>query len=248
MTVLIIEDEIPARAKLVQMLNLLDPSCHIAGQVGSVQESLSWLKTNPSPDIAFVDIQLSDDHSFEIFREFPVNFPVVFTTAYDRYLLESFEHSSIDYLLKPITEEKLSRSLQKLKNLKQHFLEGNLEELLQRRLSKSSQRIVAKKGTEFLTLQSGDIAYFFTEHKIVFVKDKQGRNLITDYTLNELEELFELSAFFRINRKFLCALSSIEKFKSDNGKILVQLNPPMVEDIFVSKETAPAFRQWVGKR
>lgn len=235
----------PARAKLIQMLSELDKTCRIAGQLGSVKDSIAWLKSNPAPDIAFVDIQLSDDHSFEIFKQLPVKFPVVFTTAYDKYLLESFEFNSIDYLLKPITEEKLSRSLQKVKNLKEHFLGGKLQEFLERR--DQVQRIVAKKGTEFVALNATEIAYFYTEHKIVFVKDFGGRKLIVDRTLSDLEEQFDKRNFFRINRKYLANMKAIEKFRSESGKIMIHLIPPMEEEIYVSKETAPAFRQWIGK-
>src|SRR3990170_7730342 len=124
MRVLIIEDELPARAKLEDMLKRLQPNAAVVACLGSVKDSLQWLATNEHPDVAFVDIQLSDDHSFEIFRVYPVKFPVIFTTAYDKYLLESFEFNSIDYLLKPITEEKLKRSLDKVRNLEKHFLEG----------------------------------------------------------------------------------------------------------------------------
>src|SRR6188474_2973936 len=113
MNVIIIEDELPARAKLISMLQGLDRSVNVVAQLGSVKESLEWLHENREPQLAFVDIQLSDDHSFEIFRKHPVKFPVIFTTAYDKYLLESFEFNSIDYLLKPITEERLARSLTK---------------------------------------------------------------------------------------------------------------------------------------
>lgn len=116
MNVIIIEDELPARAKLISMLQVLDPVIRVVAELGSVKESLAWLHQNREPDLGFVDIQLSDDHSFEIFRKYPVTFPVIFTTAYDKYMMESFEFSSIDYLLKPITEEKLKRSLEKIKN------------------------------------------------------------------------------------------------------------------------------------
>ena len=121
MKILIIEDEILAQAKLEGMLRSLDSSITILAKLSSVKDTIQWLSTNPAPDLAFVDIQLSDNHSFEVFRKFPVEFPVVFTTAFDKYLLESFEFNSIDYLLKPITEEKLKRSLAKMKKLEQHL-------------------------------------------------------------------------------------------------------------------------------
>src|SRR5258708_6694381 len=145
MDVLIIEDELPARAKLIAMLKAIDPDIRVVGQLGSVKETIDWLKQNKGPHLAFVDIQLSDDHSFEIFRKQPVKFPVIFTTAFDKYMMESFEFNSIDYLLKPITEEKLKRSLEKIQKLEQHFFQGNLQKIIQQQAPSSSGRIVARK-------------------------------------------------------------------------------------------------------
>ncbi len=247
MRTIIIEDELPARAKLELMLRAIDPAIEVVAKLGSVKETLQWLKTNKEPDLAFVDIQLSDDHSFEIFRQYPAKFPVIFTTAYDKYILESFEFNSVDYLLKPITEEKLIRSLEKVKKLEEHFLQGNLLKILNHIQSPASKdRILAKKGTEFIALNLNDIAYFFTEHKIVFAKDFTGRQLIVDKTIAELEEMVDKTKFFRLNRKYLSCLNAIEKFKPDNGKIKVHLNPDSKEDVFVSKESAPLFREWIS--
>lgn len=123
MKVLIIEDELLAQAKLEAMLIKQEPATVVMAKLGSVKETISWLKNNPPPDIAFVDIQLSDDHSFEIFKQVEVNFPVIFTTAYDKFLLESFEFNAIDYLLKPFSDEKLRKSISKVKKLEQHFIQ-----------------------------------------------------------------------------------------------------------------------------
>lgn len=248
MTVIIIEDELPARAKLVSMLKSINPNIQVAAQLGSVKESLEWLKSNPEPEMAFVDIQLSDDHSFEIFKKHSVKFPVIFTTAYDKYLLESFEFNAIDYLLKPITEEKLKRSLDKIQKLEQHFLQGNILKLLQHQTSNAKTRIVARKGTEFIALNLDESAYFFTEHKIVFVRDFQGRQMIVDKNLAELEEILNKETFFRINRKIIANIKAIERFKPDNGKIQVFLKPEIKEEVHVSKETAPDFRKWAGEK
>jgi DNA-binding LytR/AlgR family response regulator len=248
MNVIIIEDELPARAKLVDMLKVIDTSIHVVAQLGSVKESLDWLATNREPELAFVDIQLSDDHSFEIFKKHPVKFPVIFTTAYDKYLLESFEFNAIDYLLKPITEEKLKRSLEKIQKLEQHFLQGNILKLIQQQPTSIKSRIVARKGTEFIALNLDEVAYFFTEHKIVFVRDFQGRQMIVDKNLGELETELNKEQFFRINRKFIAHIKAIDRFKPDNGKIQVFLKPEMKEEIHVSKETAPEFREWIAGR
>jgi DNA-binding LytR/AlgR family response regulator len=248
MNVIIIEDELPARAKLIDMLKAIDSSIHVVAQLGSVQESLNWLAANREPELAFVDIQLSDDHSFEIFKKHPVKFPVIFTTAYDKYLLESFEFNAIDYLLKPITEEKLKRSLEKIQKLEQHFLQGNILKLIQQQPVNTKSRIVARKGTEFIAINLDEVAYFFTEHKIVFVRDFQGRQMIVDKNLAELENDLNKEQFFRINRKFIANIKAIDRFKPDNGKIQVFLKPEMKEEIHVSKETAPEFREWVAGR
>jgi DNA-binding LytR/AlgR family response regulator len=245
MKVIIIEDELLAQAKLEAMLKALDSSIHVLARLSSVKETLEWLSLNPAPDVAFVDIQLSDNHSFEIFRKHAVQFPVVFTTAFDKYLLESFEFNSIDYLLKPITEEKLKRSLGKIKKLEQHFLQGNILKLINN-TNQKSDRIVVKKGTEFIALTLDEIAYFFTDHRIVFVKNFAGNQFIVDKNLGELESDLDKRKFFRINRKYITHISAIEKFKPDNGKIRVFLKPEMKEEIHVSKETAPEFRAWIG--
>jgi DNA-binding LytR/AlgR family response regulator len=245
MRAIIIEDELLAQAKLETMLRMIDPSIQIEAKLGSVKASVEWLATNTNPDIAFVDIQLSDDHSFEIFRRVNVQCPVIFTTAFDKYLLESFAFNSIDYLLKPITEEKLRRSLQKIKNFEQHF-QGNLLRLIQDGKQNSQTRIVVKKGTEFIAINIDDIAYFFTDHRIVFLRDFHGKQFIADKNLAEIETLLKGQEFFRINRKFIANIKAIEKFKPDNGKIKVSLKPEMKEEIFVSKETAPDFRKWIG--
>jgi DNA-binding LytR/AlgR family response regulator len=245
MKVLIIEDELPARAKLETMLGEIDSSIEVIGKLGSVKETIQWLQQNLAPDLAFVDIQLSDDHSFQIFQKYPCQFPVIFTTAFDKYLLESFEYNAIDYLLKPITSDKLQRSLDKIKTLEQHFLQNNVLQLINPSAAKT--RIVVKKGTEFIALAMEDIAYFYTEHKIVFVKDFLGRQFITDKNLAELEP--DLGHhFFRLNRKYIASLKAIERFKPDHGKIRIFLKPDPQEEIHVSKETAPVFRHWIGEK
>lgn len=244
MNVIIIEDEPPARAKLEAMLQSIDSSIMVIAKLGSVSETVAWLNANQEPDLAFVDIQLSDDHSFEIFKKRPIQFPVIFTTAFDKYILESFEFNSIDYLLKPITEHKLKRSLEKVKLLKQHFLQENVTQLLQQRTG-SLSRIVARKGTDFVAMNTNEAAYFFSEHKVTFVRDFAGRQLMLDKNLSELEASLD-KTFFRLNRKFIAHQKAIERFKPDNGKIQIFLKPEMKEEIFVSKETAPEFRNWIA--
>lgn len=244
MNVIIIEDEIPAQSKLEHMLKVIDPEIRVIARLGSVKESRDYLLHHPAPDVAFVDIQLSDDHSFEIFRNYPAEFPVIFTTAYDQYILESFEHNAIDYLLKPITEETLRRSLAKLNKLENHFAQAFRKLLGEAPAVRD--RIIVKKGTEFIALHFHDIAFFFTQHKVVFATDRSAGRYILDKNLTELEAELDKRFFFRLNRKFLVHIGAIEKYKPEKGKIRVTLKPALKEEIFVSKETAPAFRKWIG--
>jgi DNA-binding LytR/AlgR family response regulator len=247
MKVIIIEDELPAQAKLESMLSKLTDVTLLA-RLGSVKESIEWLENHSSPDLAFVDIQLSDDHSFEIFRKTKISFPVIFTTAYDKYLLESLEFNSIDYLLKPVTEEKLKRALDKVKTLEQHFVLGNFQKLMVfiSGQAKTKERLLAKKGMEFVTIPIDEVAYIFTDHKVTFLRDTSGRQFILDKPLGELETDLDPSRFFRINRKYITSIHAIERFKPDNGKIKIILKPEVKEEVHVSKETAPAFRTWIG--
>jgi len=246
MKVIIIEDELPAQAKLELMMRVINPAIQVVARLASVKETLMWLEKNQEPDLAFVDIQLSDDHSFEIFRQHPVKFPVIFTTAYDKYMLESFEFNSVDYLLKPITEEKLRRSLEKVQNLKQHFINNNLLKFIELHGKPNVSRLVARKGTEFVALNLDEAAYFFTDHKIVFVRDFSGRQMIVDKNMSELEAALDQHTFFRVNRKFIVHQKAIERFRPDNGKIQIFLKPEIKEEVHVSKETAPEFRRWIG--
>jgi DNA-binding LytR/AlgR family response regulator len=246
MNVIIIEDELLAQAKLESMLLSLDNSIRVLAKLNSVKTSLQWLEKNSPPDLAFVDIQLSDDHSFEIFRKHKVQFPIIFTTAFDKYVLESFEFNSIDYLLKPIQEDKLKRSLEKIKNFGKHFTDSQLLKFIDQEQSTEKRiRIIVKKGTEFMALDPNEIAYFYTEHKVVFTKTFNGNTFLVSQNLSTLEEELDSSNFFRINRKFIAHRNAIKKFKSDNGKILITLTPEIKEDVHVSKETAPEFRKWI---
>ena len=246
MRVLIIEDEAMAVQKLTSMLASLDSNIEIVGTTESVKATVQWLRSNPSPDLAFMDVQLSDDASFEIFQQHDVRFPVIFTTAYDDYILKSFEFNSLDYLLKPIQEDRLKKALEKVRKLETHFWQYKFNELFEQSSGKQKkQRYVVKKGVDFVSVNVSDIAYIFTEYRVVFLKDKVGNKYIIDKTLTELQEELDGSEFFRANRKFLIHIDSVEKFKSDNGKIVLNLMPEVKEEVVVSKENAPNFRNWI---
>lgn len=249
MKILIIEDEKPASERLIAMVSEFDPSIHILATLRSVKESIAWLKMHAAPDLILVDIQLNDGLSLEIFKQHPVPSPLIFTTAYDEYLMMAFEFNSIDYLLKPIDKAKLFRSLKKYLTLKQHF-SGNFVSLFEQLHANTpiKNRFVVKKGTDFITLKTEQIAYFYSEYKVTFLIDNEGKRYIIGKPLAEIESEIDPKEFFRLNRKFLASIDSIAKFKSfDKGKIVVELIPPLTEEVIVSQENSADFKQWVGK-
>lgn len=249
MTILIIEDERPAAARLAAMVQEFDPEIRIAGTLRSVKESIEWFARHPAPDCILADIQLNDGLSLEIFEHHPISAPLIFTTAYDEYLLKAFTFNSIDYLLKPVDKEKLFHALTKYRTLQKHFT-GNLRSLAGslRTNTPINDRVVVKKGTDFIALQMEQISYFYSEHKITFLIDVQGVRYIVDKPLSEIEATLDPVRFFRLNRKFIAHRSAIARFRSiDRGKVQVDLLPPVRDDVTVSQENASAFKVWIGK-
>lgn len=252
MKVIIIEDESAASKKLIKMLgSLYNGGVTIMVVLESVKDSITWLKNNPKPDIAFMDIQLSDGISFDIFKKHEVNFPVIFTTAYDEFMLESFEHNSIDYLLKPLSEDRLRKAVEKVKLLEWHFFNNRVNKLfgaVEGRTPRNKERFIVKKGIEFVSVEIKDIAYFFSEYKLVFLKDTVGNKYLTDNSLTDIHENVGSEKFFRLNRQFLANVNAIRKFKPlTSGKIEVELVPAAGEAVLVSKDSAASFRKWIKR-
>lgn len=244
MNAIIIEDEMPAADKLENMLAEINPSIKITAKLKSVKECIKWFGENNFPDLAFVDVQLSDESSFELFKIIQPDFPVIFTTAYDDYVLKSFEYNSIDYLLKPYTKERLNKALQKVNALESVFLRGKLNIIGSGDGAKKfKKRFIVKKGTEYIAIKSNDILCFYTEFKITFIRDSQKSKYIVDNNLSEIVNELDSEMFFRANRQYIVNRNYISKFKIEAGKIILTLNPP-IEDITVSKENASDFRKW----
>ncbi|HYQ59376.1 MAG TPA: LytTR family DNA-binding domain-containing protein, partial [Draconibacterium sp.] len=210
MKVLIIEDEHFAAEKLEQMVLEINPSISVAAKTGSIKESVKWLMNN-SVDLIFLDIQLSDGISFSIFEQVMINTPVIFTTAYDQYAIKAFQLNSIAYLLKPIRRIELEESLQKYQTLKSAF-SIDFETLLaniQGREPDYKKRFLIQLGEKIRKVEIGEIAYFFVLEKAVYLRTFQGKSYPVDYTLDKLESLINPEKFFRINRKYIVSIDSI---------------------------------------
>jgi DNA-binding LytR/AlgR family response regulator len=250
MNVLIIEDEQPAIDSLINCIHATDSSIAIAGTTTGVTDTVQWLRHNPAPDVMLMDIELADGLSFNIFKEAAISCPVIFITAYNKYLMQAFEYNSIDYLLKPVDLVKLGNTLRKYKNLQHHFISNysSLVDYLQD-TRKNKTRIIVKKGTEFQAVKMDDIVYFFSEHKVVFVVDKENRKYLCETpTLSELEEILDNKKFYRANRKYIISANYLLRYKSvDKSKLSLELTLPLHEEIIVSQESAAAFKKWISE-
>jgi DNA-binding LytR/AlgR family response regulator len=255
MKVLILEDEQPAFGRLVEELQALDEKIDVVAGCSTVEQSIRWLNDNPQPDLIFMDVQLSDDLSFSIFKSCKITCPVIFTTAYDKYLTEAFGYSSIDYLLKPISPDRLGSALRKYQTLRDHFVNSHdpsanhsLSEFWTKNDRKKS-RILVRKGVEFQTIRVEDAGYFFTEHKLIFLVDKENRKYMAEKNnLSELEEELDKNLFYRANRKYIINANYIKRFKPlEKSKISVELVLPVNEEIIISQENSASFKKWIGE-
>lgn len=252
MKVLIVEDEIHTAKALAKMLKTLDDKIDIISTIDSVDESIHFISNHPEIDLIFMDIQLSDGISFEIFKEIKVDIPIVFTTSYDEYAIKAFEVNSIDYILKPIELKAIERSLEKFK---MHSNPSNRVEKIESLLNqvniatqKFKSRFLIKTGKGFLVIPIEEVAYFFIENQLVFLKTNKDKRHIVDFTLDELEKLLDPQCFFRLNRQVIASLQSIDKIENYfNNTLIVHLKPILEKEVVISRYTIKAFKEWLDK-
>jgi DNA-binding LytR/AlgR family response regulator len=215
----------------------------------SIEESVQWLQAKPHPDLMFVDIHLSDGHSFEIFKKINLQKPVIFTTAFDNYALNAFQLFSIDYILKPVTAEALAAAINKYKSLaamvavNYSLLSDTVKENFSTRYK---NRFLAKVGQRSFFLHADEVVYFFADNKIVYLVDKEGNRFIINFTLEKLEPLLDPHDFFRINRKMIIHSKAIEQVKPYfNNRLKLSLKGVKAdEDIVISRERVADFKEW----
>ncbi len=259
MKVLIIEDEPFAQKELERLLTQVNKDIEVLQFIDSIEESVNWFMNNPSPELIFMDIQLSDGLSFEIFEKANVQCPVIFTTAFDEYAIKAFKVHSIDYLLKPIEEEELEKALIKFYTLKEarnkrDLKAGNLsQEQLQQVINlykptSYKSRFIAKVGDNIFHISVDEIPYFYFEEKVVFLVTKDNRRYIVDYTLEQLEKLLDPDKFFRINRKYITSIDSIDKVsKYFNSRLKIRLKPNIDDEILISRAKVKDFLGWLDR-
>jgi two-component system, LytTR family, response regulator LytT len=255
MNILILEDELPAAEHLEKMLKKLDSEIRIVGKIRSVEGAANWFKDHAAPDLLLSDIHLLDGLCFDLFQITDIRCPVIFTTAYDQYAIRAFEVHSIDYLLKPISKEKLDLAIQKFKErelpAQTQDWEGahSMHELLRALKGKEPQyksRFMVRLGQRIMAITVEQIAYFYSESKLTFIVTEDGRKLPIDTPLNEIEGLLDPKSFFRINRQFIVKFTAIaEMHPYFKGRIKLKLQPDCQEEIVVSSERSPEFKSWL---
>jgi len=250
MQVLITEDEILLAKRLQKLLNAVAPDAAVAGIAHSIKDTVEWLQTHARPDLILMDIELADGQSFDIFQLIQITTPVIFTTAYNEYAIKAFKVNSIDYLLKPIKEEELAAAIQKFRTLNKpamdidallngikHIAAGN----------NSRNRFLVKQAQKLLSIGIEDVAYFFSDKGFSYIRTKQNQKFILDYTMDELEKMLSSKQFFRANRQFIISFDAVTAIHTwFNQKLKVEVKPAMPQHIIISRDKAPAFKEWMG--
>jgi len=250
MNCLIVEDEKVAAERLVGLIKKYDPFIDITEIVQSVKNAVQWLNTHQVPDLIFMDIQLADGLSFEIFEQTIVKTPVIFTTAYDEYALKAFKVNSIDYLLKPIDQVELNKAIDKYKENNTHnVIPAQVFDNILHSLTKNyKNKFVMKVGEHIKVFTIDDVQCFYSMEKYTFLQNHSGRDYAISYSLDQLEDLLDPARFFRVNRKFIVALSAISDIVSySNSRLLVKLNSNESNDLIVSREKVQGFIKWLER-
>ncbi len=247
MNVVIIEDEYFSAEKLIHQLEKINTSIKVLVVLPSVESCLNWFKNNPEPDLIFADIQLEDKQSFELFKQLHLDVPIIYTTAFDQYALQAFKQNSIDYLLKPIDLDELRTAIKKYENLEYRLLKKNINFQPGKIKEEFKEKFLVKKGVQFEVIKVSEIAYFKSEQKLSFLITFNNQKFIVEQTMDQLAEQVDNKKFNRISRSRLISIDSIKKIHNHfNGRLKLELNPPEDEEIFVSRERVPNFKEWLN--
>ena len=248
MRAVIIETELADAERLETMLYACDPSIAVLTRLSGVEEAVHWFHNHPAPDCVFLDVQLSDGTSFDIFKQIQPNIPVVITTHHPEHALAAFRLLCIDYLLKPFTIESLSAAIRKL-----HLLRGNapdyaaLKNLVSFPKPRYKQRFLGKVGQKLFFIEAANINCFMAENKIVYLFSADGFRYVVEHTLEQLEHLLDPECFFRINRSVIVNINAIEQVKPFlNSRLKLKMRFAGVDenDLVISRERVPVFKQW----
>lgn len=248
MKVIIIEDEAAAYMNIQNLLSRIDPQIEILGHFDTVVDSVTWLRTHAMPDLIFMDIQLADGSSFNIFECVTIEVPIIFTTAYDQYAIKAFEVNSIDYLLKPITLDNVRRALDKYKRLNPDTVRQQISHI--DRLvwhSEYVKRILIPFKDKIVPVKTESIAYFYNTSGESSVTTRDGQSYTIGKSLDSLMMKLDPNYFFRVNRQFILSKEVIDSFTIwFDSRLRINLSLPTPEPVFVAKNKAAEFKEWLA--
>ncbi len=251
MNILIIENEKPAADKLVRLLTKIDRSINILGVIETVEGTINRLQENPQPDLILMDIQLDDGLCFEIFETSEIEIPIIFTTAYNEYILKAFRVNSIDYLLKPIEESSLNVALTKFKKLyaDNDPFKKDFKQLLFEFRNQYKSRFLIKIGDKYRSVPTVEISHFHINERSVFLADFHGKDYGIDYSLEQLQTMLDSRKFFRINRECIVNIESISLMYSySSSRLQLTLKNFEKSDLFVvSRDKVSEFKKWIDR-
>ena len=252
--VLIVEDEIPAQINLKKLIDKCCADSRIVMTLTSVSSTVKWLEENPEgADVIFMDVELSDGICFEIFDRVEVNSHIIITTAYDNYAINAFKVKSVDYLLKPLVEEELTRAWERCRELMEAKSGTQIERLLDM-ISKVSKpqdkeykkRFIVKAGEKIVITPVDDIAYCYSEDKSTYAVSRNGSCRLLDYSLDTVQEMLDPRIFYRISRSYIVSINSIENISKHLGtRLKLQLIPHTDAEVVVSRSRTADFLEWL---
>jgi DNA-binding LytR/AlgR family response regulator len=249
MKIIILEDETRAANHLERLLARVAPEMTIVAKLESVRDGVKYLQNNPEPELIFSDIQLADGLSFEIFKQVAVRCPIIFTTAYDHYAIEAFQTNGIDYLLKPIEEERLRQAIEKAR----HFSPGlSLEKILSINKPSSGKayksRFMVKVGDKIRSVPVEEILVFYSQDKFSFIRTSDAHTYCIDYALDQLEPILDPEKYFRINRKYIVSIESCTNILAwTNSRLRLKIDGIDDSEIIVARERVVEFKMWLDR-
>jgi len=247
MKVIILEDENRAVNHLKRLIERVAPDMEVTGTFETVRETIAYLEQEPPVELIFSDVQLADGVSFEIFSKVQISCPIIFTTAYDTYAIEAFNANGIDYLLKPIEEERLRKAIEKAR---QFTSNAGLETLVNLDTSPGSKpvksRFMVKVGEKIRTIMVEDILAFYSFEKTTYLHTNTHRNYIIDYSLEELDSMLDENRFFKINRKYIVSIESCSQIIAwSNSRLKIDIEGIDDQKIVVARERVQEFKTWL---